>query len=224
MARDYILKFGCGLLFVGLAAGLIGQIELMQPGILFLSEAAYLRLVQAHFLATPLSLGIICLVTLPMVGRKGTGRYWIVWGAAAFLPLFIGLVIQLMLSHAGADAYLHDTVYKTANRHAYGVAGLCFALGGLSAWQKMKGKSVPFKIAIPTATLISLSAVLLIIAQAGLGLSGMPRRYIDYPQEFAQSQFFVSLAAIICLSLAGLYLVLLWRRPDERAAFLDDVF
>lgn len=224
MAREYILKFACGFLFVGLAAGLIGQIELMSPGTLFLSEAAWLPILKLHVWATSISLCVICAFTVPLLRHKITALYWIVWGASAVLPLSNGLVIQLMLSNAGADAYLNDTVYVTANRHAYGIVGLCFALGGLSAWQKMKGKSVPLKFTIPIAILVTLSALMLIITQAALGLNGMPSRYIDYPQEFAQSQFFVSLAAIICLSLAGLYLGLLWGRPDERAANLNDVF
>lgn len=222
--RDYILKSACGLLFIGLVAGLIGQIELMHPGILFLSEAAYLHIVRIHVWATSISLVIICLFTLPLVGRKGTGRFWIIWGVAGVLPLLIGLVINLMLFSAGADAYLHDTVYATANRHAYGLVALCFALGGISAWQTGKGKSVPLKVTIPIVILISVSALVFILLQASLGLSGMPRRYVDYPEAFALSQFYASLAAIICLGLAGLYLVLLWRRPDERAAYLDDVF
>ena len=224
MITDNVLKSACGLLFIGLAAGLIGQIELMWSGILFLSEAAYLRLVQVHFWVTPLSLGTICLVTLPMVRRKGTRRHWIVWGLAATIPLLSGLVIQLMLLNVHPDAYLHDTVYATAIRHAYGNVGLCFALGGISAWLTEKGKSLPWKVTIPIAVLISVSALMFILLQASLGLNGMPRRYVDYPQPFALLQFYASLAAIICLSLAGLYLVLLWRRPDERATCLDDVF
>ena len=88
----------------------------------------------------------------------------------------------------------------------------------------MNGKSVSLKFTIPIAVMLSFSGLGLVITQAALGLNGMPSRYIDYPQAFAQLQFYVSLAAIICLSLAGLYLVLLWRRPDERAAYLDDVF
>ena len=224
MTTDRVLRSACGLLFIGLSAGLLGQIELMRPGILFLSETAYLRLVQAHLWTTTLSLGIICLVTLPMVGRKGTVRYWILWGLAAATPLLNGLVIHLMLSTLDANAYLHDTVYTTANRHAYGIVGLCVALGGISVWQTGKGKSVPLKFAIPIAVSLSISAFVFIIFQASLGLNGMPRRYVDYPEAFALLQFYASLSAITCLSLAGLYLVLLWRRPDESAAYLDDVF
>jgi len=224
MARDLILKFTCVLLFVGLAAGLIGQFELMKPGILFLSEAAWLPILKLHIWATSISLCVICFFTLPLMRHKITARHWIIWGAAAVLPLLTGLMTQVMLSNTGADAYLHDTVYMTANRHAFGVVGLCIALGGMSAWQKMNGKSVSLKFTIPIAVMLSFSGLGLVITQAALGLNGMPSRYIDYPQAFAQLQFYVSLAAIICLSLAGLYLVLLWRRPDERAAYLDDVF
>jgi len=153
-----------------------------------------------------------------MAGHKGTARHWIIWGVAAALPLLNGMVLQLMLSNAGAEGYLHDTVYITANRHAYGV------LGGISAWQTGKGKSVPWKITIPIAVLISVSALVFILLQASLGLNGMPRRYVDYPQAFALLQFYASLAVVICLGLASLYLVLLWLRPDERAAYLDEVF
>jgi len=203
MTSDYILKSACGLLFIGLVAGLIGQIELMKPGIMFLSEAAWVPILKLHIWATSISLCVICAFTLPLLRRKITVGYWIVWGAAAVLPLLIG---------------------STANWHAFGVVGLSIALGGISAWQKMKGKSVPLKITIPIAILVSLSTIIFIIAQARLGVYGMPRRYVDYPEAFAQLQFVVSLSAIICVSLAGLYLVLLWRRPDERAAYLDDVF
>ena len=61
------------------------------------------------------------------------------------------------------------------------------------------------------------------VLQARVGVKGMPRQFIDYPNEFAQAQLYSGLAAIACLSLATAYVVYLWRcsKTLEKA---EDVF
>ena len=135
------------------------------------------------------------------------------WLGFCLVPILLGALLQVMLKNAGTGSYLSDTLYVTAYRHTLGVAVLLVALGGLSAMNKMKQKTVSLSISIGFAVLITASGTALTILQASVGLNGIPRRYIDYPDEFAQLQFYSGIAAITCLALSAAYVVYLWRCP-----------
>lgn len=112
----------------------------------------------------------------------------------------------------------------TANRHAYGTAVLLVALGGLSALQRVKFESLSLKISFGFALLITVSGVALVLLQAQLGLYGLPRRYIEYPIEFAPLQFYSSIAAITCFFLSAFYVILLWRHSNKKTGTIEEVF
>lgn len=125
--------------------------------------------------------------------------------------------------NAPDDKFLFDTVYETAIRHAFGITVLLAGLGGLGAMNKVKLKGFSLKFSFGFAILITVSGTASALFQALLGLSGMPRRYIAYPDEFAKLQFDSSLAAIACLSLSAVYVIFLWLRPPDRSR-VEDVF
>jgi hypothetical protein len=47
---------------------------------------------------------------------------------------------------------------------------------------------------------------------------------MDYPNEFAEVQFYSSIAAIACFSLSAIYLFLLWRSSDEAPGKIEEAF
>jgi len=225
MVRNYIIKTASLLLLVGLACGLAGQVELIKPRISFMSPTIWPQLLTLHIWATSISLVIICLSTISLIRDRKTFRQWGVWLGFGTVPLLLGALINLMLANVQSpDSALKDTVLITANRHAYGTAVLLVALGGLSALQRMKFESLSLKVSFSFALLITISGVLLVLLQASLGLNGVPRRYIDYPIQFAPLQFYSSVAAITCFCLSAFYVILLWQHSNKKAGTIEEVF
>jgi len=225
MVRDYIVKTACLLMLIGFTTGIIAQVELMKPGISFMSEAFWLQLIDLHAWATTISLIAICMSTISIIRHRITLEQWAVWLGFSAVPVLFGLYMHLMQINARVENnYLTDTTYLTACRHAYGTAGLLAALGGLSALKKMKFENLSLKTSFGFALLITTCGIALSILQASLGVFGMPRGYIDYPIGFAQLQFYSSVAAIACFSLSIIYLFLLWRHSDEQIEKVEEVF
>jgi len=225
MIRDYIVKAASLLLLVGLACGLAGQVELIKPRISFMSPSLWPPLLTLHVWGTAISLVVICLSTISLIRDKTTLGQWAIWLGFGTVPLLFGLLINLMLTNVQSpDNYLTDTYLVTANRHAYGTAVLLVGLGGLSALQRVRFESLSLKLSFVFALLIAGSGVALTLLQAQLGLNGLPRRYMDYPSEFAPLQFYSSVAAIICLFLSAAYVILIWRHSDKKTGTIEEVF
>jgi heme/copper-type cytochrome/quinol oxidase subunit 1 len=224
MVRDYIITIACVLMLLGFAAGIATQLELLRPGVLFLDAHIWSQIVTLHVWATIISIVVICLITIPLIRHKKTLWQWIVWLGFSIFPLLYGFLVTLIFNNAPSDTLLEDTVFLTANRHAYGTAALLAALGGLSALQRVRLKNLSLKVSFAFALFITGSGVLLAIYQSQLGLFGMPRGYNDYPREFAQVQFYSSLAGIACLSLSTIYVILLWRCSDKKTEKIEEVF
>lgn len=200
-------------MFTGFAAGIILQIELLKPGISFLNQSIWPHLITLHIWASAISLLIICLSTLSFLRQKETWGLWSIWLGFSIVPILFGVLLQLMLKNSPPNNYLSDTLFTTAYRHAFGIAVLLAALGGLSAASKMKRKMISLTVAFGFAGLITAAGTILIVLQARVGTNGIARRYIDYPVEFAALQFNSGIAAIACLSLCAAYVVYLWRCP-----------
>jgi len=225
MVINYIGKAACVVLLIGFASGVAGQVELMTPGIAFMRPSLWTGILTLHMWATPISLAVICLSTISLIRDRTTFGQWAVWLGFCAVPLLFGALISLVLANAqSSQSLLGDTVYLTANRHAFGTAALLVALGGLSALQKVKSKNVSLRMSFGFALLITSSGVAMVFLQTLLGMQAMPRRYIDYPQAFAQFQFYASFAAIACFSFSAIYVILLWRCSDEKAGKIEEVF
>lgn len=224
MVRYYIVKTASFLMLSGFAFGIIGQGELLRPGIAIISPELWIKILPLHVWLMAISLVIICLSTISLIRDRTTLGQWAIWLGLGIVPLLYGVLLNLMLTGQSPDSYLRDTAYVTAIRHAYGTAILMVALGGLSALQRMKFEGLPLKISFGFALLITGSGVALSLLQTQLGLSGLPRRYIDYPVEFAPLQFYSGVAAIACFFLTAVYVILLWRHSDEKAGIIKEVF
>ncbi len=224
MISDKISKAACVLMLIGFAAGIILQIELLKPGISFLSDPVWPHLITLHIWATVISLLTIILSTFSFIRYRETFGLWGIWLGFCLVPILIGVLLHVMLKNASEDSYyLSVSLYVTAYRHAFGVAVLLAALGGLSALNKVKLKTVSLTISFSFALLITAFGIVLTVLQASIGINGLPKGYVDYPYAFAQLQFYSGLAAMACLSLSAAYVVYLWRCP-VRTAKVEEVF
>lgn len=132
--------------------------------------------------------------------------------------LAIATLLMVIMSNSGLDGALYDTYYELAATHAFGVAIILLSVAIFTAYVGRNTSRPGSWFGALFGGLVFAVGVSIVFFSATLGLTGMPRRYYDYPEAFAPRQLELAIggaALVVILAAAFVALALTHFRKRD---------
>jgi cytochrome c oxidase subunit 1 len=169
---------------------------------------------QAYFVAATMVIAVPTGVKIfswiaTMWGGSIEFRTPMLW-AVGFIFLFtVGGVTGVVLANAGVDRVLQDTYYVVAHFHYTMSIGATFSI--FAAWYywfpKFTGYMYSEALGKLHFWLAFIGANMIFFPQHFLGLQGMPRRIVDYPDSFAGWNLISSLGSYLSAASVAVFFI-----------------
>jgi cytochrome c oxidase subunit I len=208
-----------GMVFAMVAIGVLGSVvwahHMFTVG-MTIELASYFQ-AASMVIAVPTGIKIFSWIAT-MWGGSIDFKAPMLWAIGFIFVFTVGGVTGVVLASAAFDRSVHDTYYVVAHFHYVLSLGAVFSVfAGFYYWfEKITGVKYNEFLAKLHFWIFFIGTNLVFFPQHFLGLQGMPRRYVDYPDAFAFWNKVSSIGYVIMAVSMGVFLLLLLEAAIRR--------